>query len=88
MHLICKYKNTTFVNILLIDIHYKHKRPFLIGGGGGSFLATPCIFTIHSRDYLLSRLKITAEYVRFDRSSLDDAGQGDWSHFVADFYWN
>ena len=38
-----KYKNTTFVNILLIYSHYKLGKPFL--KGAPFFLATPCTCT-------------------------------------------
>ena len=40
LHTACKYKNTTFVNILLIYSHYKPSKAFL---KGALFLATPCI---------------------------------------------
>ena len=36
---LCQYKNTTFVNILLIYSHYKPGKPFL--KGAPFFLATP-----------------------------------------------
>ena len=42
-----KYKNPTFVNILLIYSHYKPGKPFL--KGGSFFLATPCMLTKRSR---------------------------------------
>ena len=36
---LCKYKNTTLVNIPLIYSHYKPGKPFL---KGALFLASPC----------------------------------------------